>query len=140
MNYFIFDSLFVCSSGWYLDVILTTPPLLRDLVKILTRSLRGASYFFLGIHIFQKYSFGKKIPDTLLRSRRSNDDHCSNLFKTKNDEIINENLSKIDEIQNLVSVTSKMTSWPQKLWDFFQKLQFQNQCIKLRKMSYTSTF
>ena len=54
----------------------------------------------------------------------------------------NENLWKLDEIQNLASATSKMTSWPQwprkRLGKFFQKLHFQNQWIKLRKMSYSS--
>ena len=43
--------------------------------------------------------------------------------KSKTTKILNENLLKLDEIQNLASATSKMTSWPQRprkrLSDFF---------------------
>jgi hypothetical protein len=61
--------------------------------------------------------------------------------KSKTTKILNEKLLKLDEIQNLASATSKMTSWPcKRLSDFFQKLHFQNQCIKLKKMSYSSAF
>ena len=64
--------------------------------------------------------------------------------KSKTTKILNQNLQKLDEIQNLASATSKMTSWPQwpRKWlsEFFQKLHFLNQCIKLRKMSYSSAF
>ena len=63
--------------------------------------------------------------------------------KSKTTKILNQNLLKVDEIQNLASTTSKMTSWPQRprkwLSEFFQKLHFLNQCIKLRKMSYSLT-
>ena len=63
--------------------------------------------------------------------------------KSKTTKILNQNLLKLDEIQNLASATSKMTSWPQRprkwLSEFFQKLHFLNQCIKLRKMSYSLT-
>ena len=59
--------------------------------------------------------------------------------KSKTTKILNQNLLKLDEIQNLASATSKMTSWPQRpqkwLSDFFQKLHFLNQCIKLRNIS-----
>ena len=48
--------------------------------------------------------------------------------KSKTTKILNENLLKLDEIQNLASATSKMTSWPQRprkgLSGFFQKLHF----------------
>ena len=48
--------------------------------------------------------------------------------KSKTTKILNENLLKLDEIQNLASATSKMTSWPQwprkRLSGFFQKLYF----------------
>ena len=48
--------------------------------------------------------------------------------KSKTTKILNQNLQKLDEIQNLVSATSKMTSWPQRprLWlnEFFQKIHF----------------
>ena len=61
--------------------------------------------------------------------------------KSKTTKILNKNLIKLDEIQNLASATSKMTSWPQRprkgLSEFFQKLNFLNQCIKVRKMNYT---
>ena len=63
--------------------------------------------------------------------------------KSKTTKILNQNLLKLDEIQNLASATSKMTSWPLRprkwLSEFFQKLHFLNQCIKLRKMSYSLT-
>ena len=63
--------------------------------------------------------------------------------KSKTTKILNQNLQKLDEIQNLASATSKMTSWPQwpRKWlnEFFQKIHFLNQCIKLRKMSYSLT-
>ena len=63
--------------------------------------------------------------------------------KSKTMKILNENLLKLDEIQILASAISKMTSWPQRprkwLNEFFQKLHFLNQCIKLRKMSYSLT-
>ena len=63
--------------------------------------------------------------------------------KSKTTKTLNQNLLKLDEIQNLASATSKMTSWPQRprkwLSEFFQKLHFLNQCIKLRKMSYSLT-
>ena len=64
--------------------------------------------------------------------------------KSKTTKILNQNLQKLDEIQNLASATSKMTSWPQwprnGLNEFFQKIHFSNQCIKLSKMSYSLTF
>ena len=48
--------------------------------------------------------------------------------KSKTTKILNENLLKLDEIQNLASATSKMTSWPQRprkwLSGFFQKIHF----------------
>ena len=49
--------------------------------------------------------------------------------KSKTTKILNENLLKRDdEIQNLASATSKMTSWPQRprkwLSGFFQKIHF----------------
>ena len=48
--------------------------------------------------------------------------------KSKTMKILNENLLKLDEIQNLASATSKMTSWPQwprkRLSGFFQKIHF----------------
>ena len=48
--------------------------------------------------------------------------------KSKTTKILNENLLKLDKIQNLASVTSKMTSWPQRprkwLSGFFQKICF----------------
>ena len=48
--------------------------------------------------------------------------------KFKTTKILNENLLKLDEIQNLALVTSKMTSWPQRprkwLSGFFQKIHF----------------
>ena len=63
--------------------------------------------------------------------------------KSKTTKILNQNLQKLDEIQNLASATSKMTSWPQwpRKWlnEFFEKIHFLNQCIKLRKMSYSLT-
>ena len=63
--------------------------------------------------------------------------------KSKTTKILNQNLQKLDEIQNLASATSKMTSWPQwpRKWlnEFFQKIHFLNQWIKLRKMSYSLT-
>ena len=63
--------------------------------------------------------------------------------KSKTTKILNQNLQKLDEIQNLASATSKMTSWPQwpRKWlnEFFQKIHFLNQCIKLRNMSYSLT-
>ena len=64
-------------------------------------------------------------------------------LKSKTTKILNQNLLKLDEIQILASATSKMTSWSQRprkwLSEFFQKLHFLNQCIKLRKMSYSLT-
>ena len=68
--------------------------------------------------------------------------------KSKTTKILNENLLKLDEIQNLASATLKITSWPQqprswvlRLFDLgdlsvlrmgsgilFQKLRFWNQC------------
>ena len=46
--------------------------------------------------------------------------------KSKTMKILNENLLKLDEIQNLASATSKMTSWPlwprKRLSGFFQKI------------------
>ena len=48
--------------------------------------------------------------------------------KSKTTKILHENLLKLDEIQNLASATSKMTSWPQwprkRLSGFFQKIHF----------------
>ena len=48
--------------------------------------------------------------------------------KSKTTKILNENLLKLDETQNLASGTSKMTSRPQRprkgLSEFFQKLHF----------------
>ena len=48
--------------------------------------------------------------------------------KSKTTKILNQNLLKLDEIQNLASATSKMTSWPQwprkRLSGFFQRLHF----------------
>ena len=48
--------------------------------------------------------------------------------KSKITKILNENLLKLDEIQNLASATSKMTCKPQRPWkrlnEFFQKLHF----------------
>ena len=48
--------------------------------------------------------------------------------KSKTTKILNKNLLKLDEIQNLASATSKMTSWPQRprkrLSGFFQRLHF----------------
>ena len=48
--------------------------------------------------------------------------------KSKTTKILNENLLKLDEIQNLASATLKMTSWPlrprKRLSEFFQKLHF----------------
>ena len=64
--------------------------------------------------------------------------------KSKMTKILNENLLKLDEIQNLASAASKMTSWPQRprkgLSELFQKCNFWNQWIKLRKMSYSLAF
>ena len=64
--------------------------------------------------------------------------------KSKTMKILNKILLKLDEIQNLASGTSKMTSWRQRprkwLSEFFQELHFLNQCIELRKMSYSSAF
>ena len=49
-------------------------------------------------------------------------------LNSKRWKFLNENLWKVDEIQNLVSGILKMTSWPQQprkgLSDFFQKLYF----------------
>ena len=46
--------------------------------------------------------------------------------KSKTTKILNENLLRLDEIQNLASATSKMASWPQRprkwLSGFFQKI------------------
>ena len=48
--------------------------------------------------------------------------------KSKTTKILNQNLLKLDEIQNLTSATSKMASWPQRprkwLSGFFQKIHF----------------
>ena len=53
--------------------------------------------------------------------------------KSKTTKILNENLLKLDEIQNLAPATSKMTSWPQQpqkgVIELFQKLHFWNQYV-----------
>ena len=53
---------------------------------------------------------------------------CTDFKNVFFEKILNQNLSKLDEIQNFASATSKMTSWPQRprkgLSDFFQKLHF----------------
>ena len=88
------------------------------------------------MHWYQNCNFWK---NTLSQGRRG-----QTTSKPKTTKILNKNLEKLDEIQNLASATSKMTSWPQRprkgLSEFFQKLHFLNQCIKLRKMSYCSAF
>ena len=62
-------------------------------------------------------------------------------FKSKTTKILNENLLKLDKIQNSASATSKMSSQPPqpRRWftGFKKKIHFKNQCIKLRKMSYS---
>ena len=74
---------------------------------------------------FQKCNFWKHSP-TPFRGRWGR--RCQTTSKSKTMKILNENLLKLDEIQNLASATSKMTSWPQRprnwLSEFFQKLHF----------------
>ena len=117
-----------------------TPPLWRDLVKILTRKLRHSSSLSLECTDFKNVIF-EIIPEPSLRSLRS---PRANDLKTQNDENSKWKLVKtrwnpkfgLSDLENdlLTSMTSKGAQWK------FRKLQFLNQCIKLRKMIYTSSF
>ena len=81
--------------------------------------------FFVWTHWFQKCNFWKNSLGPFW-GRRGRWGQTTSKLKTV--KILNENSSKIDEIQILASATSKMTSWPQRpqkgLNDFFQKLHF----------------
>ena len=97
--------------------------------------------FFVGMHWFRKCNFWKNSLGPFW-GRRGRPGETTSKIKTP--KILNENLLKIDEIQNLASATSKMASWPRGprkgLSEFFQKIHFLNQGKALRKMSYSSAF
>ena len=65
-----------------------------------------------------------------------------NSSKLKTKKIVDENLKKLDEKQNLAYPTSKMPSWPQWPWKglgkYFQKLHFSHQCKEVRFASFLS--
>ena len=55
--------------------------------------------------------------------------------KPKMRKILNQNLSKLDEIQNLASATSKMTSWSQRPWNGPSEF-FKSYIFKIRGSSW----
>ena len=132
-NIQLFELSFEMSFLLQIEQLHLPPPLWTDLVIMFS-----CLSFFLGTHWFQKCNFWKNSLGPFWGRRGQT------TSKSKKTKILNENLLKLDEVQKLASATSKMTSWPQ--WprnrpsDFFQKLHFQNQGIKLRKMSYSSAF
>ena len=81
--------------------------------------------FFVGMHWFQKCNFWEH---SLGPFRGRGGRRGQTTSKSKMTKILNENLLKLGKIQNLASATSKMTSWPQRPWnwlsEFFQKLHF----------------
>ena len=94
------------------------------------------------MHWFQNCNFWKSYLTSFRGCRGQMPIKVQISSKLNTTKILNENLQKLDEKQNSASATLKMTSWPQwpqkGLGEFFQKLHFSNQHIKLRKMSYVS--
>ena len=110
-----------------------TPPLWRYLVKISTRKLWHTSSNSLERTDFKNVIF-EKIPWA----------EVSEVKWPRNSKLLNKNLLKIDEIQNLAFATSKMASWPRRprkgLSEFFRKIHFLTQEKALREISYSSAF
>ena len=112
-----------CHSIRIFIYMVATPPLWRDLVKISQIKLWHTSSFLL-----ERTDFKNAIFEKIHWAQGRQGRWGQTALKPKTTKILNQNLSKLDEIQNFASATSKMTSWPKRprkgLSDFFQKSHF----------------
>ena len=93
--------------------------------------------FFVGTHCFQKCNFWKNSLSPF-RGRRGH--QVQTTLKPKTMKILIENSSKIDEIQNLASLSWQPWRHQKGFREFFQKLHFWNQCVPTKKMRYVTAF
>ena len=88
--------------------------------------------FFLAMHWFQKCNFWK---NSLSPFWGRWCHRGQTTLKPQTTKILNENVWKLDEIQNLASATSKMISWPQQLRKGLSDF-FKNYIFKIRASSW----